>query len=34
MRLNIGKPIYPVAADFKTDSRLRMKAVRQQMKAL
>jgi len=31
MRLNIGKPIYPVTTDLKTDFRLRMKAAREQM---
>lgn len=34
MRLHIGRPVYPAAADFKLDSALRMKAVREQMEAL
>lgn len=33
MRLHIGKPTYPITTDLKTDSKLRMKAVRDQMKA-
>ena len=31
MRLHIGKPIYPVDTDLKTDSKLRMEAVLEQM---
>ncbi|NLM21983.1 MAG: glycosyltransferase [Peptococcaceae bacterium] len=34
MRLHIGKPIYPIATDLKIDSKLRMEAVREQMKDL
>lgn len=34
MRLHIGKPIYPVATDLEVDSKLRMKAVREQMEAM
>ncbi|HPT78587.1 MAG TPA: glycosyltransferase [Candidatus Atribacteria bacterium] len=33
MRLHIGKPIYPIAADLETDSELRMQAARKQMEA-
>lgn len=34
MRLHIGRPVYPAAADLKLDSALRLKAVREQMEAL
>jgi len=34
MRLNIGKPIYPINTDQEIDSKLRMKAVHEQMNAL
>lgn len=34
MRLHIGKPIYPIDTDLEIDSKLRMKAVREQMETL
>jgi len=34
IRLHIGKPVYPVSTDLRTDSRSRMEEVRKQMMAL